>query len=320
MRRVRLGKTDLNVSVISFGTWAFGGEWGRFDPEEATSSIHRALDLGINFFDTAQAYGFGVSERLLGEALGPQRSDVVIASKGGLRPEGHRFPRDASPSWLREGVESSLTNLGVEAIDLYQVHWPDPNTPADQTGEALQALVDEGKIRHVGVSNFDAGQMEELGRHRPVETLQPAYHMFRREIEVEVLPYTADHDIGVLIYGPLAHGLLTGRMDPETSFPSDDWRSDSKDFSGETFRRNLELVEDLKAFCEARGLSLPELAVAWTLAHPAVHVAIVGARRPAQLDGTVGAGDLELSDEDMKEIDRILAPAAPVTGPNPEGI
>jgi aryl-alcohol dehydrogenase-like predicted oxidoreductase len=319
MRGVRLGKTDLQVSVIAFGTWAFGGEWGPFDAQEARAAIHRALDLGINFFDTAQAYGFGVSERLLGEALGPRRADVIIATKGGLRPDGDQLLRDASPSWLRDGVESSLRNLGIEAIDLYQVHWPDPNTPAEQTGEALDALVEEGKIRHVGVSNYDSKQMDDLASHGRMESLQPAYHMFRREIEAETLPYTADHDIGVLVYGPMAHGLLTGRMSPETTFAPDDWRSESNDFSGDTFRRNLEVVERLKGFSEERGVSLPELAVAWTLANPAVHVSIVGARRSSQLEGTASAAEVDLTPEDLQEIDRILADAAPVTGPNPEG-
>jgi aryl-alcohol dehydrogenase-like predicted oxidoreductase len=320
MRQVRLGKTDLQVSAIAFGTWAFGGEWGKFDAEEAKTTIRRALDLGITFFDTAQGYGFGVSERLLGEALGSRRAEVVVATKGGLRREGDRLLRDAGAAWLREGVESSLRNLGTDTIDLYQVHWPDPDTSAEETAEVLEDLVREGKIRHVGVSNYDVKQMDELARHGRVETLQPPYHMFRREIEREILPYTAEHDIGVLAYGPMAHGLLTGRMNAETTFPPDDWRSESADFSGETFRRNLEVADRLKVFADDLGVTLPELAVAWTLAHPAVHVAIVGARRPSQLEGTASAVDVDLSGKNLEEIDKILAEAVPVTGPNPEGM
>jgi aryl-alcohol dehydrogenase-like predicted oxidoreductase len=319
MRMVRLGKTELHVSAIAFGTWAFGGEWGRFDADEATATIHRALDEGINLFDTAQAYGFGVAERLLGQALGPRRDDVVVATKGGLRPEGDRLLRDAGPPWLRKGVEASLRNLGTDVIDLYQIHWPDPSTPADETAGVLEELIEEGKIRHVGVSNYDVEQMEELARGGRVETLQPAYHMFRREIEEEILPYTVANDIGVLAYGPLAHGLLTGRMTPDTTFQADDWRNESGDFTGDPFRRNLEVMDRIRTFAQGRGVSLPELAVAWTLATPAVHVAIVGARRPLQLEGTVAAAEVELSAEDMKEIDGILRGAAPVTGPNPEG-
>jgi aryl-alcohol dehydrogenase-like predicted oxidoreductase len=322
MRYVKLGKTDLDVSTIGFGTWSFGGEWGRFDAGEARATIHRALDLGVTLFDTAQGYGFGSSERLLGEALwGPaRRDDVVVATKGGLRREGDQLLRDASRSWIRAGVESSLKYLGTDYIDLYQIHWPDNHTPAVETAVALAELVREGKIRHAGVSNYDVKQMDELAGYGPLETLQPPYHMFRREIEDEILPYAADHNIGVLVYGPLAHGLLTGTMSPESTFSADDWRSNSPDFSGDTFRRNLAVVERLKAFAESRALTLPQLAVAWTLANPAVHVAIVGARKPSHLEGTAPAADVDLSEEELREIDDILSDAVPVWGPHPEGM
>jgi len=200
------------------------------------------------------------------------------------------------------------------------VHWPDPGTSFEATGGVLADLVREGKIRHAGVSNFAAGQIEELARHGPVETLQPPYHLFRREIEAEILPYAGAHDIGVLVYGPLAHGLLSGRMTPETTFAADDWRASSSDFSGETFRRNLQIVERLKAFAADRGISLPRLAVAWTLSHPDVDVALVGARRPSQLDDTLAAADVRLSAADREEIGQILAGAAPVKGATPEGM
>ena len=177
----------------------------------------------------------------------------------------------------------------------------------------------EGKVRHVGVSNYDVKQMNVLAAHGRVETDQPPYHMFRRDIEDEILPYAADHDIGILVYGPLAHGLLSGRMAADTTFAADDWRSHSPDFTGDTFRRNLRVVERLHTFAEVRSLSLPTLAVAWALSHPAVHVAIVGARRPAHLEDTVAAADVELSDADKAEIDGILADAEPERGPSPEG-
>jgi aryl-alcohol dehydrogenase-like predicted oxidoreductase len=322
VRYTRLGKTDLNVSVIAFGTWSFGGEWGAFDAEAVKQTIHHALELGITFFDTAQAYGFGASEGVLADALWERarREDVIVATKGGLRKEGSDLHRDASEKWLREGVESSLRNLRTDYIDLYQVHWPDVSTPAEETGHALESLVREGKIRHVGVSNYDVKQMDELSQYGPVETLQPPYHMFRRDIETEILPYTAGHDIGVLVYGPLAHGLLSGGMTAQTTFPSDDWRSQSPDFSGERFARNLDVAGRLVAFAREREMSLPQLAVAWTLANPAVRVSIVGARHPEHLDGTAAAGEVELSDDDMSKIDDILAAAVPVTGPNPEGM
>jgi aryl-alcohol dehydrogenase-like predicted oxidoreductase len=322
MRQVRLGQTELHVSAIAFGTWAFGGDWGAADVQESTATIQRALELGITLFDTAQGYGFGAAERLLGEALRgrARREEVVIATKGGLRMEGDTLLRDASASWLRAGVESSLRNLGTDYIDLYQVHWPDPGTPAEETAEALEALVREGKIRHAGVSNYSVEEMEEFSEFGRLETLQPPYHMFRREIEDEVLPYTAKHNIGVLVYGPLAHGLLSGRMTPATTFAADDWRSKSPDFTGDTFGRNLRVVQRLQAFARERGTDLPALAVAWTLAHPAIDVAIVGAHRPSQLEGTAGAADVSLSAQDLTQIDAILAGAVPVWGPHPEGM
>jgi aryl-alcohol dehydrogenase-like predicted oxidoreductase len=321
MRHVRLGQTDLRVSPIAFGTWAFGGDWGDTDVEENRDTIHHALALGINLFDTAQGYGFGVAEQILGDALRDRanREDVVLATKGGLRIDGDRLVRDASRGWLGRGVESSLRHLGTDYIDIYQVHWPDPHTPPEETAAALAELVAEGKIRHAGVSNYDAGQMRTQGCFSPVETLQPPYHMFRGETERIILPYTAEHDIGVLVYGPLAHGLLSGRMTPSTTFAADDWRSHSPDFAGDTFRRNLAAVEQLEQLAHQHQISLPQLAVAWTLAHPAVHVAIVGARRPGQLSETAAAADIEIAPAVLKKIDEILTDAVPVWGPHPEG-
>jgi aryl-alcohol dehydrogenase-like predicted oxidoreductase len=324
MDKVTLGRSGLKVSPICFGTWSFGGEWGAVDEKAATATIHSARELGVNFFDTAQAYGFGASEQLLGDALArdlrTSRDEVVIATKGGLRRDGDRLVRDASRDWLRTGVEASLRALGVDVIDLYQVHWPDPNTPFEETASALAELVDAGKIRHAGVSNFDTEQMEGFTEHGPLETLQPPYHMFRRAIEDAILPYCQINDIGVLVYGPLAHGLLSGSMGPSTVFTPDDWRSKSSDFSGETFRQNLAVVDELKLFASERDLSLPTLAVAWTLAHPAVDVTIVGAREPKHLNGTVRAAQVRLTNEDLAEIDQILAEAVPVRGPSPEGM
>jgi aryl-alcohol dehydrogenase-like predicted oxidoreductase len=322
MRYVRLGKTNMEVSTIAFGTWAFGGEWGAFDEAEARDVIHRAMDLGITLFDTAQAYGFGVSERLLADALRThaRRGEVVLATKGGLRKDGDSLVRDASAAWLRQGVESSLRNLGVDTIDLYQLHWPDLHTPAEETAAALEDFVREGKIRHVGVSNYSVKQMEELATHCRLETDQPPYDMFRRDIEDEILPYAAENDVGVLVYGPLAHGLLSGQLNPGSTFATNDWRSTSSDFAGEAFQRNLEVVERLKMFAADQGMSLPTLAVAWAISHPAVDVAIVGAQRPAELTDTVAASKVVLTQEGRDEIDRILSDAAPVHGPSPEGM
>jgi aryl-alcohol dehydrogenase-like predicted oxidoreductase len=237
LNRIRLGMTDLEVSPIAFGTWQLGGEWGQFDEDEAIAAIRQARELGVDLFDSAQGYGFGVSEALLGRALRDDldnhRDEVVLATKGGLRMTDEGLVRDSSPGWLRAGVEDSLDALGVDHIDVYQVHWPDSKVPFAETAGALQRMVEEGKIRHVGVSNYDAAQMAEFAETRPVETLQPPYDLFRRDIEAAVLPYSREHDIGVLVYGALAHGLLTGAMDENTTFAPDDWRSGAPFFKGE---------------------------------------------------------------------------------------
>jgi aryl-alcohol dehydrogenase-like predicted oxidoreductase len=323
VRTTTLGRTGLEVSRIAFGTWQLGGDWGGFAEDEAKAAIRRARDLGVTFFDTAQAYGFGASERLLGEALRGElrshRDELVIATKGGLRQTDTGVARDASPKVLREGVDASLTALGVDHIDLYQVHWPDPKVPVAETAGALKELVEAGKIRHVGASNYDAEQMAEFAETLPVETLQPPYHLFRREIEDTILPYTRRNDIGVLVYGPLAHGLLTGALGENTPFPADDWRGKSSVFRGETYRRNLAVVRQLQQFAQGLDLSVSQLAIAWTLAHPAVHVAIVGARRVHHVEESLAA-DITLSEDDLKGIDAIMAEATPVAGPSPETV
>ncbi len=323
MKRTKLGRTDLEVSRICFGTWQFGGDWGSLDERENVDAMRRALELGINFFDTAQAYGFGASEQLVAKALGSElrsrREEIVLATKGGLRMTDDALVRDSSPDWLRRGVDESLGYLGVDDIDLYQVHWPDPETPFEETAGALEELVQEGKIRHVGVSNFDAEEMEAFARGRPVETLQPPYHPFRREAEAEILPYCREHDIGVLVYGPLAHGLLSGKFDRDTQLDEDDWRASSELFKGENYERNLAVVEQLGDFAEELGHTVAQLAVAWTLAQPGVHVAIVGARRPDHIEGTAPAADIELSEDDLERIESIMEGAVSVAGPTPEG-
>jgi aryl-alcohol dehydrogenase-like predicted oxidoreductase len=323
VRYTRLGQTDLDVSRICFGTWQTGGDWGAVEEEDAIAAARTALDLGVNFFDTAQAYGFGESERLLAKSLElgspSRRSEVVVATKGGLRLEGDTMHRDSSPRWLRKGVDQSLRELGTDYVDLYQVHWPDHDTPFESTATALDELVTEGKIRYVGVSNFDADEMAEFERTRRIDAIQPPYHLFRRDIEAEVLPYARERRIGVLVYGPLAHGLLTGKFDSGAEFAEGDWRGESSVFSGEDFEGNVQIVKELGRFAEERGYTVGQLAVAWTLSNPAVDVAIVGARRPDHIEGTAPAGDIQLSDDDRQEIEEIIEGAVPVGGPSPEG-
>lgn len=319
MEQIRLGRSGLTVSRLAFGTWQLGGDWGPTDEAQAVAAVRRAAEMGITVFDTAQGYGFGASEQLLAKALdGVARDRVVIATKGGLRPTGKGLVRDSSPAWIRKGVEESLDALGSDYIDLYQVHWPDPATPFEETAAALAELVALGKIRHVGVSNFDAEQIRAFSASLPVETLQPPYHLFRRGIEQEILPYTASHDVGVLVYGPLAHGLLGGRLTEDTAFPAGDWRGSSPDFGGTTFRRNLAAVERLRRLAGELDVTLGQLAVAWTLANPAVHAAIVGTRDPRHVDEAVEAADINLDSEVMGRIDQIMADTTAVTGPSPE--
>jgi aryl-alcohol dehydrogenase-like predicted oxidoreductase len=324
MKTTTLGRSGLDVSRIAFGTWQLGGDWGAFDEDAAIAAIRRARELGVNFFDTAQAYGFGVSERLLGRALRDEltrnRDELVIATKGALRRTDSGVVRDASPEWLRKGVDASLTALGLDHIDLYQVHWPDAGVPAAETAGALADLVAEGKIGHVGVSNYTPAQMSEFAETLPVETLQPAYHLFRREIEASTLPYTRAHDIGVLVYGPLAHGLLTGTLTEDTAFAAADWRGHSPVFAGDTYRQNLAVVRALAKLAADHGITVSQLAIAWTLANPDVHVAIVGARSTHHIEDSLAAADLTLTDADLAEIAKIMAPATPVDGPSPERV
>jgi aryl-alcohol dehydrogenase-like predicted oxidoreductase len=324
MQYTQLGERGPRVSRIAFGNWSAGGDWGSVDRRAAVSATREALDLGITLFDTARAYGFGAAEEVLGEALRPEirsaRESLVLATKGGLRKDGGLTVRDSSPAALRSDLEASLRALGTDYIDIYQVHWPDPATPIATTAETLDEFVRQGLVRHVGVSNYDPREMTEFQRVRPIDTLQPPYHLFRREIEQSILPFAREHGIGVLVYGPLAHGLLSGRMTETTTFAPDDWRSNSDLFVGETFRRNLAVVRELTQFAARRDATVAQLAIAWTLANAAVDVAIVGARSPEQIRQTAPAADLRLSPEDIAQIELILRGEVAVGGPAPEAM
>lgn len=322
MKTIPLGRSGLQVSRLALGTWEFSGAWGGVDEEKAIAIVRRARDLGFNFFDTAHEYGFGTAERILGTALRREldhaRDDVVIATKGGLRETDDGPVRDARPGWLRHDVDTSLAALGIDHIDLYQVHWPDPAVPAAETAGALAELVAAGKIRHVGVSNYDVGQIAEFSATLPVETVQPPFNMLRRGLQDTLFPYCRDNDIGVLVYGALAHGLLTGTITAESRFADDDWRARSGIFSGEGFARNLKVVEGLRSLAADLGVTLSQLALAWALAQPGVHVAIVGAQHVGYLQDSAAAVHLELTPDDLGAIAEILAPAAPLGGPYPE--
>jgi aryl-alcohol dehydrogenase-like predicted oxidoreductase len=323
MEFTQFGSTNLHVSKICFGTWAFGGEWGNQDRLANQAAIRAALDIGINFFDTAQAYGFGLSESFLSESLRPEihtkRDKLVLVTKGGLRQTGDQLVRDSSRSYLRQGLESSLRALDTDYIDLYLIHWPDPMIPMSEVAATLDEFVKEGKVRFVGGSNLTEYQIESFAQVRPLDGVQSPYHLFRRKIETGILPYCHEHQIGVQAYGPLAHGLLTGRFSPTTTFPANDWRSKSDIFKRRPFKRNLEIVEQLKQVARQRGCSLPQLATALVLAHTDVDSAIVGTLSPYEVVDIAGAVNIHLTAEEMQMIGLVVRSSFAVGGPSPEG-
>ena len=316
MQKARFGKTDMKITPVGFGAWAIGGggwaaAWGPQDDDEAVGAIRRAVELGINWVDTAAVYGLGHSEELVAQALKgfPAADRPYVFTKCSLVWDENReisnvLKRDS----VKRECEESLRRLQVDVIDLYQIHWPRPDEQIEEGWAALAELKDEGKVRHIGVSNFDAGQMGRANAVAPVETLQPPYNMLRRDIEDEVLPYASENDIGVIVYSPMASGLLTGKMTRERveNMPSDDWRRNNEQFNDPKLSQNLDLVEKLREIGERHDKSPAEVAIAWTLRHPAVSAAIVGGRRPDQVDGTVGAADFRLSEDEVEEVEAAL--------------
>lgn len=306
-----LGRTGLEITRVGFGAWAIGGGgwefgWGPQDDEQSIAAIHRALELGINWIDTAAAYGFGRSEQAVGRALEGVAERPYVFTKCSLlegpeRKVEHSLKRD---SILRE-AEGSLKRLGLDAIDLYQIHWPIPADDLEEGWAALAELKQQGLVRHIGVSNFDVGQLRAVQHIAPVETLQPQYSLIEREVEPELLPFAERVGIGVIAYSPMGSGLLTGKMTRERieNMPEDDWRKRDSRFREPQLTRNLELVAHLAAVAARHDTTPGAVAVAWTLRNPAVDGAIVGFRRPDQVDPLVPAASLELSDEDVAEIE-----------------
>jgi len=320
--RVRLGRTGPEVSRISLGTWQFGGRWGDFDEEDARRLIRSAFDQGVTFIDTARAYGFGRAERLVGEALravlDTQRDEVVIATKGGVSITPDGAVRDNTAASLRAGLEESLRWLGVDHVDVFFLHWPDPNVAIADTAHTVAEFVAEGKVRLVGLSNHSPEQITEFAEVLPVSLVQSPYSLFRRRIERELLPYCAARGIGVVTYGALVQGLLSGRIVKDTVFPPDDWRATSPIFSGPGFDNNVDVVEELGEVAAEFGIGLPELAVAWVLANPAVDCAIFGARQERHLPAMYRAASTVLGDELLQRVESVVRRATPVGGPSPE--
>ncbi len=311
MEQRRLGDTDLMLTTIGLGTWAIGGSWefgwGPQDDAESVRTIHRALELGINWLDTAAVYGLGHSEEVCGRALKGRRDEVIVATKCGLRWDdaGNTF-RDSRPASLRQEVEDSLRRLQTDVIDLYQIHWPDLKTPFEESWATLAEFVHEGKVRYLGVSNFSVEQIEICHAIHPVASLQPPYSLLRRDVEEELLPFCQQNGIGVVAYSPMESGLLTGRFDRSRLAP-DDWRRAESRFREPELSRNLAFVERLRPIAEAHGHTVAHLAVAWVLRHPAVTSAIVGARTVAQVDEMMRGADWRLSDVELQAVDDALA-------------
>jgi aryl-alcohol dehydrogenase-like predicted oxidoreductase len=309
MRYRQLGTSDLRVSVVGIGCWAMGGAvetWGPVDENEAIAAIHEGLGLGITFIDTAPAYGYGHSEEIVGRALVGRRDDVVIGTKCGLvwRERGGKLERNLRPDSIRRECEASLRRLRVETIDLYQIHYPDPATPINRTMEALLALQEEGKIRAIGVSNFSCEQISQARKLGPIVSLQPEFSLLDREAAEELLPYCREYGIGVVTYGSLARGLLTGKFSPDSRFA--DMRATDPRFIGPAFRRNLELVERLREYAAALHCSVAQLALGWVIHQEGVTCAIAGVKRPSQVRENAGAGDLVIPPDVLDRVDSLL--------------
>lgn len=307
----KLGTSDLHITPIGFGAWAIGGGgwefgWGPQDEGEALAAIHKAIELGINWVDTAPVYGLGHSEELVGRAIRGKRDRIIIATKCSLvwDSEG-KISANFTKQSVRRECEQSLKRLGIEEIDLYQVHWPRDEEHLEEGWEEMSRLVKEGKVRYLGVSNFNVPQMERVRKIHPITSLQPPYSLLRRGIEVDVIPYCRQHNIGILAYSPMHNGLLSGRFDRSRLAP-DDWRNRATEFNEPNLSVNLWFVEELKPIAQKYGKTPGQLAIAWTLRLPEITAAIVGARNPHQVEENLGGWGWNIDKDDLETIDRLL--------------
>jgi len=319
MQKRKLGASDLEITPIGVGAWAMGGggwqfAWGAQDDNQSVEAIHAALDKGINWIDTAAIYGLGHSEEVVGRALAGRSNKPLVFTKCGIVwNEKRENRRTIEPESIRREVEQSLSRLKMDVIDLYQIHWPEPDQQVEAAWTMMAKLQQEGKVRHIGVSNFNVDQMRRAQAIAPITSLQPPYSIISPEIEQEILPYTQANNIGVIIYSPMKSGLLTGAMTREriAGMPADDFRQRTPNFKEPLLSRNLELADLLGAIGKRHGRTAGEVAIAWTLRHPAVTGAIVGMRSAKQVDGVIGAAEFRLSADEISEIERFRA--TPVT-------
>jgi aryl-alcohol dehydrogenase-like predicted oxidoreductase len=310
-----LGNSDLQLTSIGFGAWAIGGGdwqfgWGAQDENESIGAIHRALDLGVNWIDTAAVYGLGHSEEVVARAVksAPRKPYIFTKCSRRWNADGTIYSA-LSPASLAEELEGSLRRLGVETIDLYQIHWPTPDEEIEAAWEALAHFREQGKVRWIGVSNFSVEQMKRIQKIAPITSLQPPYSMLRRAIEAEILPFALENNIGVINYSPMLSGMLTGKMTAEraAALPANDWRREKPEFSEPRLSRNLRLVELLREIGSAHGVTPGVVAVAWVLHHPAITAAIVGGRSAKQVEETAAALTFRLSEEEYARIVSYLA-------------
>jgi aryl-alcohol dehydrogenase-like predicted oxidoreductase len=306
---VALGATGMEISRLGYGAWAIGGAgwwhaWGDQDDEQSIEAIRRAVELGINWVDTAPIYGLGHSEEVVGRALQGLDDRPYVFTKASLYEKdgavAHSLKRDS----IRREVEASLSRLQLDAIDVYQIHWPDPDEDVEEAWTTFAELKSEGLVRHIGVSNFDVAQLRRAQAIAPVETLQPPYSLIERTIEDEILPFAEREGIGVVIYSPMQSGLLSGAMTPEriAALPDNDWRKHDARFNEPELSLHMALVERLRTVADRHDTTPGAIAVAWTLTNPAVDGAIVGFRRPDQIEPLLAAGTIELSDDDLATI------------------
>lgn len=320
------GTTGLDVSAIGFGCWEIGGGYGDIDTSDFDRAVGRALDLGINCFDTAEGYGMGASEVALGKALGARRDEAIVVSKFGMNYRDQPNLRDSSRERVLATIDQCLGNMGTDRIDVYMIHWPDRRTPFEETMSALDEVVRAGKVRFVGVSNFEMDEIAECAGTRRVDVAQYGYNMFDRRMERDILPFCAQEGIGFMAYGSLAYGLLTGTFTEDHDFGGQDWRARKGKmgamrifdtlFGEETFPHNVRAVNELAPIAGRHGRSLPQLALRWTISHPAVSTALVGCRSVAEVEDNVGAVGWEIGDDVLAEIDAVFARHGVSTSPD----
>jgi len=313
MHTRQLGRTDIHITHIGLGAWAIGGGdyqygWGAQDDQQSISAIKRALDLGINWIDTAPIYGLGRSEEIVGKAIKGRERPYVFTKCSLIWDDKRRDGHSLKSASLQREVEASLKRLGVDVIDLYQIHWPDPDPDIEGGWSTLAKLKKEGKVRHIGVSNFNVEQLRRAERIAPVEILQPPYSLLHRDVEKEILPYCQEHNIGVIVYSPMFSGLLTGTMSAQRlqQMPDDDWRKRDPEFQEPRLARNLRLVQLLTEIGFPHNLPAGVAAIAWVLRHPAVTGAIVGFRNASQVEELIPASEFRLSERELRQIEEFL--------------